>query len=145
MDNNIFNESNVKLNVKVKDKWEAIRVCGQILVDQGYVTETYVNDMIAREQGASVYVGNSVAIPHGVANSEKNIFQSGISFLQVPDGVDFDGEIAYLLIGIAGKDGAHIEMLGQIAMVCSDLDSVERLKKAATEKEICNIFSELLA
>lgn len=143
MDHSIFNTANIRLNAEAEDKWSAIRACGQILVDQGYVSEAYVDDMIAREKGASVYVGNNVAIPHGIANSEKNIFKSGISFLQVPKGVDFDGETAYMLIGIAGKEGTHIELLGQIAMICSDPDNIEKLKSAATEEEVYNIFEAL--
>lgn len=144
MDKKLFQKENIRLNVKAEDKWEAIRACGSILAEQGYVTEAYIEDMAAREEGASVYVGNNVAIPHGVANSEEHILQSGISFLQVPDGVDFDGETAYLIIGIAGKDGEHIELLGQIAMICSDMDNIVKLKNAAAKEEVCSIFHELL-
>jgi len=140
----IFREENIVLGAKAADKWQAIRMCGQILVDQGYVTKEYIEDMIAREEGATVYVGNHVAIPHGVANSESNIIESGISFLQVPDGIEFGSEKAYMLIGIAGKDGSHIEILGNIAMICSDMDNVMKLKETTQVKEVYNIFSEML-
>ena len=38
--------------------------------------------MIEREDKVSVYIGNGVAIPHGVGGSEKYIKKSGLSFLQ---------------------------------------------------------------
>lgn len=144
MGKNIFCEENVVLNSKADDKWDAIRKCGRILVEQGYVSEAYIDDMLERERGACVYVGNHVAIPHGIAGSENKIFHSGISFLQVPDGVEFNGETAYLLIGIAGKDGEHIELLGKIAMICSDMDHVETLRTAKTAEAVCRIFQEML-
>ena len=140
----VFKKENIVLNASFSDKWEAIRACGKILVENGYVTAAYVDDMIAREEGACVYVGNHVAIPHGVADSERNIMESGISFLQVPGGVDFNGETAYLLIGIAGKDGTHIEMLGSIAMICMDMDNIDKLRNATTVDAVYTLFSELL-
>ena len=141
----VFKEANIVLNAGFADKWEAIKACGQVLVDNGYVSEAYVDDMLERERSASVYVGNHVAIPHGVANSEVNIHHSGISFVQIPDGVDFGNEKAYVMVGIAGKDGTHIEMLGSIAMICLDMDNIDTLRNADTAKEVYEIFSELVS
>lgn len=140
----IFTKDNIILNAEVHDKWDGIRACGQILVDQGYVKEAYLDDMFKREKEASVYVGNNVAIPHGISFSEDHIMQSGISFLQVPSGVEFENGTAYILIGIAGKDGEHIELLGKIAMICTDMDNIEKLKNAKDSCEIEEIFQELL-
>lgn len=140
----VFKKENIVLNADFSDKWGAIRACGEILVKNGYVAAAYIDDMIAREEGACVYVGNHVAIPHGVANSEQNIYDSGISFVQVPKGVDFNGETAYLLIGIAGKDGTHIEMLGNIATLCMDMDNIEKLRNATTVDDVYVLFSDLL-
>lgn len=144
MSKKIFSEENVILNAVVEDKWNAIRMCGQILVNQGYVREEYLDDMFTREKESSVFVGNNVAIPHGISFSEDHIMESGISFLQVPTGVEFEGGTAYLLIGIAGKNGEHIELLGKIALICSDMDNIEKLRNAKSKAEINEIFQDLL-
>ena len=102
----VLQEDNILLQAAYADRWSAIRACGEVLVKQGYVTAAYVEDMLERERLVSVYVGNHVAIPHGIANSEQHILASGLSVLQIPEGVDFDGEKAYIMIGIAGRDGA---------------------------------------
>ena len=111
---------------------------------QGYVTAAYVEDMLERERLVSVYVGNHVEIPHGIANSEQHILESGLSVLQIPEGVDFDGEKAYIMIGIAGRDGAHIQLLSQIALVCMEQEQVERLRLSKDKKEIMRILNALL-
>ena len=140
---NPFPEENILLNVKVADKTEAIRLAGNLLKDHGYVEPEYIDAMIQRDKEASVYLGNHFAIPHGVAGSEKYIKESGISFLQIPDGVDFDGETAYVMVGIAGKNGEHIEILGNIAEVCTDVGNVEKLRTARDKKEVLDIFKNL--
>ncbi|HMM21792.1 MAG TPA: PTS sugar transporter subunit IIA [Selenomonadales bacterium] len=138
----LMTKDNIVLNACFSDKWEAIEACGNILLQQGYVKKEYIDDMIEREKVATVYVGNHVAIPHGVANSEKNILESGISFIQIPSGVDFDGEKAYAMFGIAGKDGAHIEILSDIAIVCMDTNNVEILRTTADKEHILKLFSQ---
>lgn len=133
-------EDNILLNAKAADKEEAICLCGKLLKEHGFISEEYIDAMIQRDQEASVYLGNHFAIPHGVAGSEKYIKKSGICFVQVPDGVDFDGEKAYVLVGIAGKDGEHIEILGNIAAVCTDLNNIELLRTTTDKKQVLKIF-----
>ena len=140
MEKKILCEENIVLGARCQDRWEAIRMCGKILLDQGYIKESYIDDMLEREKSASVYVGNHIAIPHGIAYSEKTILHSGISVLQLPEGVDFGQEKAYLMIGIAGKDGTHVDLLSRIALACMEEDNVERMWKARDKQVILNIL-----
>lgn len=141
----ILQEENILLDAAFDDRWSAIRACGEVLVKQGYVKEAYIDDMMERERLVSVYVGNHIAIPHGIANSEAHILESGLSVLQIPEGVDFDGETAYVMIGIAGKDGKHIQLLSQIALVCMDAHQVERLRMSTDKQEIMRILGTNLS
>lgn len=141
MENKILMLDNIILNADPKDKWEAIRMCGQILVDNGYVTPEYIDSMIDREKSMSVYLGNSVAIPHGLVISKDMILESGISVLQVPKGIAFGDEKAYIFIGIAGKNDEHIEILEKIANVCIDKANVDKMKDAACKEDILNILT----
>lgn len=136
----ILQEDNIILQAAYADRWSAIQACGEILVKQGYVKAAYIEDMMERERLVSVYVGNHVAIPHGIANSEQHILESGLSVLQIPEGVDFDGEKAYIMIGIAGRDGVHMHLLSQIALVCMEQEQVERLRMSKDKKEIMRIL-----
>lgn len=136
----ILQEDNIILQAAYADRWSAIQACGEILVKQGYVKAAYIEDMMERERLVSVYVGNHVAIPHGIANSEQHILGSGLSVLQIPEGVDFDGEKAYIMIGIAGRDGVHMQLLSQIALVCMEQEQVERLRTSKDKNEIMGIL-----
>lgn len=145
----ILTTNNVMLNAHPKDKWEAIRLCGQLLVDNGYVHPDYIQDMFEREKTASVYIGNQIAIPHGREKSEHNIYESGISVVQVPDGIDFaespdaDPATAYVFIGIAGKNNTHLDILGNIALVCCDMDNVEILKTTQDKQVIVDMLKDV--
>ncbi|AST57725.1 PTS mannitol transporter subunit IIA [Thermoanaerobacterium thermosaccharolyticum] len=139
----ILCEENIILNARFDNKWDAIRYCGEILVRNGYVYKEYVERMVDREKEATVYIGNNVAIPHGTNGSEPYIITSGISVLQVPEGVQFEDGIAYILIGIAGRDGEHIKILSSIATVCSDIDNVQKLREAKDKKVICSILKDM--
>ena len=136
----ILQDDNIILQAAYADRWSAIQACGEILVKQGYVKAAYIEDMMERERLVSVYVGNHVAIPHGIANSEQHILESGLSVLQIPEGVDFDGEKAYIMIGIAGRDGVHMQLLSQIALVCMEQEQVERLRTSKDKNEIMGIL-----
>ena len=126
----IFDEDNIQLNIQFDNKYDAIKEAGKILLNRDCIEPEYIDAMIEREDKVSVYIGNGVAIPHGVGGSEKYIKKSGLSFLQIPEGIDFgDGKIAYLVIGIAGVDGEHLDILANIAVTCSDVEKVEREKK----------------
>ncbi|WP_028562097.1 PTS sugar transporter subunit IIA [Paenibacillus pinihumi] len=137
----ILSADKVKLNAKAEDKWEAIRIAGQLLVSAGHALPGYVDKMIEREQTLSTYMGGGLAIPHGTKDSKELIKSTGLSIVQFPDGVDFgDDEKAYLLVGIAAEGDDHLDILTNVAMVCSDEDNLEQILKASTAEEMISIF-----
>jgi PTS system mannitol-specific IIA component len=145
MTKQILSTENIKLNASFNNKEEAIRRTGQILVDKGYVEPAYIEKMLEREELTSTFMGNFVAIPHGTEDAKQEVITSGLSIIQVPGGVDFgDGNIVKVLIGIAGKDGEHLEILSQIAIVCSEEENIEKIVEAKTAEEILSLFDEVV-
>lgn len=136
----LFDEKNIVLNASFTDKREAINACADLLIKRGYADESYRQDMFDRDADVSVYIGNGVALPHGLASSKQSIKTSGICFIQVPEGVDFDGKTVYLLVGVAGKGEEHVDLLGKIATILCDEESLDALKKATTKKEVLKIL-----
>jgi PTS system mannitol-specific IIA component len=89
-------------------------------------------------------MGNAVAIPHGTGDSKQWITTSGLSIITVPEGVEYgDGNVARLVIGIAGKGDEHLEILSKIATVCEDEDNVDRIVRAETKEELLAFFEEV--
>lgn len=140
----ILNESNILLNQDIKSKEEAIKAAGRLLVEGGYVDEEYVPSMLEREKTVSTYMGNFIAIPHGTDESKTAIKKSGISIVQIPNGVDFSNDeeekLVTVVFGIAGVGDEHLDILSQIAIYCSEIDNVVKLADANSESEIVQLL-----
>ncbi|MGZ0042472.1 PTS sugar transporter subunit IIA [Paenibacillus ottowii] len=134
----------IKMNATAKDKYEAINMAGQILLDAGHITSEYIDKMLEREEIVSTYIGNGLAIPHGTKESKMLVQSTGISIVQFPQGVDFGEEKAYMVIGIAAQGGDHMEILTNIAVVCAEEENMEKLRNAVTAEEIIDLFESEL-
>src|SRR5690554_3814718 len=136
----ILTMENIRLNEKFDSKYDAIKMAGELLLAGGYVNEHYIEEMVKREDLSTTYIGNDIAIPHGTESAKNDVLDSGISVIQVPEGVDFNGDKARVVFGIAGKNNTHLEILANIAVFCSDMDNVEKLVKAETKEEIMDLL-----
>ncbi len=133
----IITEELVFLDSKVQTKEEAIQAAGELLVQAGRVESAYVKGMLAREKTMSTLIGNGVAIPHGEFPDLKYIKETSISVLQIPDGVPWeDGELVYLVVGIAATFEEHIGILQNLANVVDEIERVNFLAKTAKKSEI---------
>ena len=119
---------------------DAIRASGELLVKKGCVDEAYIDAMVERDKLTSVYMGMGVAIPHGTNEAKDAVKQTGVVLQQYPDGIDFDGEKAYLLFGIAGKGNEHLEVL---AAVCKAIEDEAVLEKMKTTDDVAWIAEVL--
>lgn len=124
----ILSADRIRLQATAVDKADAIRQAGQLLVDTGCVQVRYIDGMLARENTMSTYLGNGVSIPHGQHENREDILQTGISVLQLPEGVEWeDGEKAFLVIGIAASSDEHVGVLANLAEVIEDEDLTQLL------------------
>jgi mannitol/fructose-specific phosphotransferase system IIA component len=120
----------VRLQARARDKLDAIRQAGELLIQGGCVEPPYVNGMLAREQIMSTYLGNGVSIPHGQHDDLALVRRTGISVLQIPDGVEWEpGERAYLVIGIAATSNEHVGVLANLAEIIEDADAAEQFAR----------------
>ena len=119
----------------------ALQEATDILVTAGAVTPAYVDAMRQREETVSTYMGNGLAIPHGTNETKDEILDSALSVVRYDGGVDWAGEQANFVIGIAGRGDEHLEILSQIAILFSDEDDVARLKAAQSPEELYGILS----
>lgn len=129
--------SAVRLGASASDKTDAIRQVGQILIDAGYIEPAYVDSLLAREKVANTFLGNGIAIPHGVPKDRDLIKQTGVAVLQVPDGVDWNqGDRARLIVGIAAKSDEHLQILTNLTDVLGDPAEADRLARTSNPADI---------
>ncbi len=127
-----LNENNIKLGAQAAGKQQAIERVGEILVQQGYIEPGYVESMKRREKVANTFLGNGIAIPHGLPENRELIKKTGVAVLQIPQGVTWNpGETVFLIVGIAAKSDEHIEILTNLTHVLDDPETSEHL--AATK------------
>ncbi|TFJ93074.1 PTS sugar transporter subunit IIA [Lentibacillus salicampi] len=143
MGKDILTKENIRLNQSLNSKEEAVRYTGKILADNGYVQDAYIDKMLEREEVTSTFMGNYVAIPHGTEDARELVEETGLSVVTVPDGVDFDGNTVKVLIGIAGKENEHLDVLSKIAIVCSEEENIQKIVDATSEEDIINLFDEV--
>ncbi len=123
----ILTPHNIVLSQPTITRDQAIQKAGERLVEEGYVTSDYIDAMFEREAIVSTYIGNGIAIPHGVGKAKDAIVKSGIVVFQYPEGIDYNGNTAYIVIGIAGKNNDHIEILANIAEAFGELEDARAL------------------
>jgi phosphocarrier protein FPr len=127
----------VRLAAQARDKTEAIRIAGSLLVDSGNMQSGYIDSMLLREKVANTYLGNGIAIPHGLPKDRDLIAHTGISVTQFPEGVSWNqGETVYLVVAIAARSDEHIELLANLTDVLDDPATVQRLARTVRVEDI---------
>ena len=137
----ILTVSQIKVPGTATSKDEAIKEAGQILVDAGAVTSEYVDAMYEREKSVSTYMGNFLAIPHGTNEAKDEIKASALSVVRYETPIDWDGNEVRFAVGIAGLNNGHLEILGKIAVIFSDMDEVDKMIAAGSAEEVFEILN----
>lgn len=137
----ILAPGSVRLGLPSMTKEEAIRLCGEVLVQAGAATTDYIDGMFAREEQVSTYLGEGVAIPHGTNESRQFITAPALGFLQFPDGIDWDGNQVKLCIPIASASDEHLEILSSLAGVLMEPEAAERLRNTTSVPEVLELLN----
>ncbi|MCR5603543.1 MAG: PTS sugar transporter subunit IIA [Lachnospiraceae bacterium] len=136
----VLEKKNIILNQKPGNKEDIIRQIGAIFVSQGMTNKEYTDAMLEKDRIYNTYIGNSVAIPHGVAAAKKEVLKTGIVMITVPEGQDWGApEKVRVIIGIAAVKDEHLEVLQKIAMYLSSPEDIDRLM-TLDEDEIIGLF-----
>ncbi len=128
---------NIRLGVQAKNKEEAIQAAGQVLVDSGVIAPGYIESMLGREGQANTYLGNGIAIPHGMQKDRELIHQTGVAVVQLPAGVEWNkGQTVRIVVGIAAKSDEHLGILSALTDVLDDAKTSRRLAETNDPQEI---------
>jgi PTS system mannitol-specific IIA component len=136
-------EHAIHLNETAADRDEAIRQCGQTLVDIGAVDPTYVEAMLEREQSISTYVGEGVAIPHATLAGKSAVRRDALAVLRFPAGVDWGGETVAVCVAIAAVGDGHVGILAELAQILLDPDRARQLREATRPGDVLQLLAPL--
>jgi mannitol/fructose-specific phosphotransferase system IIA component len=138
----ILQPGNIVTGLASEPTEAVIRRCGQMLLDAGYVPESYIDSMVRRNEHSSVSIGNRIAIPHGEDAAKASILATGLVILTYPDGIDWDGDgnLVQLVVGIAAKGDEHVEFLAKIA---EEFEEVERVEQVVAHNDAALLYNLL--
>jgi multiphosphoryl transfer protein len=134
----------VRLKASPSTKEDAIRLAGSLLVDAGFIDSAYIESMLQREVSANTFIGGGIAIPHGLPKNRDSIRKTGVSIVQIPQGVVWqDGQKVYTVLGIAAMSDEHIEVLRHLTHLLDDNGALEKLRTSGSEDQIIEIITGL--
>jgi PTS system mannitol-specific IIA component len=55
--------------------------------------------------------------------------------------IDWDGNEVRFAVGIAGLNNGHLEILGKIAVIFSDMDEVDKMIAAGSASEVFDLLN----
>ncbi|MBS1210683.1 MAG: fructose transporter subunit [Proteobacteria bacterium] len=131
----------VCIQAPVSSKEEAIRLAARLLVEAGYIAPAYAESFLKREAVSNTFLGNGVAIPHGMIEDRHHVLHTGIAVIQVPQGVRWkDENAARLIVAIAAQSDEHIAILRRLTRLMQQDGAIEAL---ATTTESGRIIAAL--
>ncbi|AAT88169.1 PTS mannitol transporter subunit IIA [Leifsonia xyli subsp. xyli] len=143
MTDTILDRANVVAAGAATTREEAIREAGALLLAAGAVEPGYTESMRQREETVSTFMGNGLAIPHGTNESKDEIKRSALSFVRYSSPLDWGGEEVRFVVGIAGQNDEHLEILSKIAILFSEEDDVRSLIEAPDADALFALLSDV--
>lgn len=138
----VLSKDGIVLGLRARDRDDAIRQSGQLLVDLGAADPQYIDGMLEREQQISTYMGEGLAIPHGVNESRQHIRRAALGFLQFPEGVEWNGNTCYMAVPIASSTDEHLEIMAALARVLADPSTAQQLRTVTTAEQVLNLLNQ---
>ncbi len=143
MDELVLNKENVRLQVSA-DGWEdAIRIGGQLLVEQGCAKPSYVEGIIkaVKELGPYIIISDGLAMPH--TRPEDGALDIGCSLITLKEPVLFEGDdcpVKVLICFSAVDSESHMDILKMIVEFV-ERGLIDDIAKAATYEELLEIIT----
>ncbi|WP_375664919.1 phosphoenolpyruvate--protein phosphotransferase [Bartonella sp. CL162QHHD] len=136
-DGEILSIRSVQLAAAFDHKNDAIYAAAELLVQVGAVDKCYLASMLAREETTNTWLGNGIAIPHGMAENRDLIIKDAVAVIQVPAGVEWqDGKKAYLVIAIAACPDRYREICKKLTSLLFDKKQLEVLATTMDKQQI---------
>lgn len=130
-------------DIKLRDKYEVIKLLSKILYEKQYVNSCFEKSVIEREKISSTSIGNLVAIPHAVLGSAiKSRIAVGILDKPIKWGKDSMVQIVFLL-ALEKMTNEQLERIfNNFYEIINDKKKVINLTKTNNFDEFINILNQ---
>lgn len=138
---NLIQRAGILLDATASSPEEAVRICGQLLVQLGAVSEEYAQAMWERENAFSSAIGLGFAIPHGTDASRMYVKFDQLVFLRLNSEIQWGDEMVKGVLGIASQGDGHVEILGNFAELVQEDTEREVLLSTGDTEQVLNLLS----
>jgi len=143
----VIHEEGIVLDLQSREKVSVIKELVAKLVGQGLVEdeESFLADILKRENLESTGIGLGVAIPHARTLAARNLI---LSFGRSAQGVDFnslDGKPSHLIFLIAAPEvqkSQYIMALARLSKILRKEETRAKLFNASSAAEVLDILKE---
>lgn len=131
---NVLKKEYIRLNVECKNWEEAVRAAGEILLQNGVITNEYIEEAIkgVKELGPYIVITKGVALPH--ATNKVGVNTTGISLITLKNPVEFgnkDNDPVYYVFMLATTDmDSHLSALSNLSDLLGKQEFYDILKNA---------------
>lgn len=136
----LISKEYIKLNVEAENWEEAIRICGNIFINNGNTEKGYADAMIktVKDMGQYIVIEKGIAMPH--ARPEDGVKKVGIGIVKLRTPVEFGNEEydpVDILFSICAVDKtSHVEALAELMNLIEDEKFLNIIRTASSENEI---------
>ena len=131
-----------KFNGSARTRQAAIDEVADLLIDAGAVEPDYKAAMHLRDETASTYLGNFLALPHGTKESLKFVNKPAIALVSYDEPIEWHGNQVHFVIGLAANSGEHLPVISRIAQLFADENAIANLRNATSVQELRQLFSQ---
>lgn len=146
MERAIYRELIVR-DIDAKDSEDAIRQVGQLFFKNGFVKDTYIDAVVAREKVFATGLqldGIAIAMPH---TDTIHVNKPGVTVAKLKHPVTFEhmgepgrkveAEMLFMMAIVDPKD--QIELLKKVLGVFQSKEAIQEFKNANTDDELYNV------
>lgn len=104
-----------------------------------------LNELLKREALGSTGLEKGIAVPHALSSSVKEPF---LALAVVKEGLDFQAadqmptHVVILILGSKDNPGMQLKILAHVCRLVKETSVVEKLKRAESAREVCEIFKQ---
>lgn len=140
----IISNETIKVHANVENWKEAIRECGNLLLQKGLIKEKYIDKMInsIEKYGPYVVIDKGIAIIH--ARPEDGSNDLGLAMLTLNEPIYFGNEEndpVRLVISFSSLDSvSHLNTLTELIVLITNKNRVEKIISAGSSKEVMKLL-----
>ena len=135
-----LNDEKIQYVEAVADWKEGLQIAGQPLLDEGAISQDYIDAIIRQKEEIGPYfvIAPRIAMPH--ARPEQGAKALGLSIVKLGKAVEFNSEendpVEAIFMFAAPDSNSHIEMISQMAEVLSDEEIMNKIFAASSKEEL---------